>query len=254
MLPLAGSKCHVADELLKRYSLFHKSAILPKKLALKASPPLLVFPHERWNSARLKLLIVGQETRRWVYNPHEFDGIGESIATFWDFLQAKQGVGAMRALYQWYALGRVHPKLNSPFWRGFRAIDAAISGTTDGALWTNVFKVNVNGSVMRTCKRAEVAALQRVQQGLLFEEIAILKPDVVVFFSGPRYDAAIRCEFPDMEISSFSRRMPMTTLGLVRAVGLPRRTIRTFHPEYLQRSNQLGILAKISKWAVSECR
>ena len=54
--------------------------------------------------------------------------------------------------------GKVHPKLNSPFWWGFRAIDSAINGAQDGALWTNVFKVNVNGSVMKNCKAAEVAA------------------------------------------------------------------------------------------------
>src|ERR1035438_7883944 len=54
------------------------------------------------------------------------------------------GVGAMSNLYRWYALGRVHPRLNSPFWRGFRAIDSAINGAQDAALWTNVFKVNVN--------------------------------------------------------------------------------------------------------------
>ena len=163
--------------------------------------------------------------------------------------QAKHGVGAMWNLYRWYALGRVHPKLNSPFWRGFRAIDSAINGAPDAALWTNVFKVNVNGSVMKNCKAAEVAALQRAQQGLLAAEIAILNPDVVVFFSGPRYESSLRCEFPDMKISPLLRRAPASAVGVVRAAGLPVRTIRTYHPEYLQRSRQLGLLSVISRWA-----
>ena len=195
------------------------------------------------------MLIVGQETRRWMYNPSEVGELDDPIENFWEFSQAKHGVGAMWNLYRWYALGRVHPRLNSPFWRGFRAIDSAINGTQDGALWTNVFKVNVNGSVMQNCKAAEVAALQRAQKGLLTEEIAILNPDIVVFFSGPRYDSAIRSEFPDMEISALSRRVPASAVGVVRAAGLPVRTVRTYHPEYLQRSRQLGMLSVISRWA-----
>jgi hypothetical protein len=155
-------------------------------------------------------------------------------------------------LYRWYALGRVHPRLNSPFWRGFRAIDSAINGAQDTALWTNVFKVNVNGSVMKNCSASEIAALQRVQQGLLAEEVMILKPDIVVFLSGPRYDHAIRSEYPDLQISPISRRLPASAAGVIRAEGLPLRTIRTYHPEYLQRSRQLNLLSEIIKFAVNK--
>jgi hypothetical protein len=198
----------------------------------------------------LKLLIVGQETRHWAYSPSEIGEPDEPIGNFWEFSRAKHGVVAMRKLYRWYAMGRVYPKLNSPFWRGFRAIDATINGAADTALWTNVFKVNVNGSVMKNCRAADVSALQRAQKGLLAGEIAILKPDIVIFLSGPRYDSAIRCEFPDMKISTFSRRLPESSVGVVRAEGLPLRTVRTYHPEYLQRSRQLGLLSEISDWAV----
>jgi len=249
MLTLPSPSCPLTAQLQARYIKFHQSARLPKRLAVKASPPLLVCPHERWHSARVKLLIVGQETRRWMYNPCEVGELDDPIENFWEFSRAKHGVGAMWNLYRWYALGRVHPRLNSPFWRGFRAIDSAINGTQDGALWTNIFKVNVNGSVMKNCKAAEVAALQRAQKGLLAEEIAILKPDIVVFFSGPRYESSLRCEFPDMKISPLSRRVPASAVGVVRAAGLPVRTIRTYHPEYLQRSRQLGLLSVISRWA-----
>jgi hypothetical protein len=241
----------MTDQLQLRYLNYQESARLPRKLAVKASPPLLVCPHERWHSAKLRLLIVGQETRHWTYRPGDVGELGDPIENFWEFSQAKTGVVAMRKLYRWYALGRVYPKMNSPFWRGFRAIDLAINGTRDTALWTNVFKVNVNGSVIRNCRAAEVNALQRAQKGLLAGEIAILNPDVVVFLSGPRYDSAIRCEFPDMKISPFSRRVPDSSVGVVRAEGLPLRTIRTYHPEYLQRSRQLGLLSEISRWAAN---
>ena len=252
MPPLPSSPCPLTNQLQARYLKFQQSARLPKRLAVQASPPLLLCPHDRWHSAKLKLLIVGQETRHWMYNPTEVGEHDDPIENFWEFSRATHGVRAMWNLYRWYAMGRVHPKLNSPFWRGFRAIDSAINGTQDAALWTNVFKVNVNGSVMKNCKVADVAALQRAQKGLLAEEIRILNPDVVVFLSGPRYDRAIRCEFPDMTISPLSRRIPASAVGVVRAAGLPVRAIRTYHPEYLQRSSQLGLLSKISRWAVNQ--
>jgi hypothetical protein len=249
MLSLFDTPCRLTEQLRNRYVNFQQSARLPKRLAVKASPPLLVLPHERWKSAKVKLLIVGQETVRWQYNPGEVGDSANPIANFWEFLQAKHGVGAMWSLYRWYALGRAYPGLNSPFWRGFRLLSAAINGCEDSALWSNVFKVNVGGSVIENCKAAEISELRRVQKGLLNQEINILKPDVVVFLSGPRYDSTIQCDFPDMEISQFCRRWPKSAFGLIRAAGLPIRTIRTYHPEYLQRSRQLGILSEISQWA-----
>jgi hypothetical protein len=84
----------------------------------------------------------------------------------------------MWELYRRYALGRHKPKMNSPFWRGFRALDSAANEKVDSALWTNLFKVNVQGSVMKNCTRAEIATLHRAQQGLLRHEIEVLRPDV----------------------------------------------------------------------------
>jgi hypothetical protein len=249
-----ADQCPLAEQLQDTYFKYQQSARLPKRLAVKASPPLLMHPHSRWKSAKLRVLVVGQETLRWKYNPDEVGGIGSTIENFLDFQQAKDGVGAMWMLYRWYAFGRADSNLNSPFWRGFRALNLAINGCEDSGLWTNVFKVNVRGSVMRNCKAAELSALRRAQQGLLHHEITILKPDVVVFFSGPRYDSTIQGEFPDMEIKRFCRRMPESAVGVVRAAGLPSRTIRTYHPEYLQRSNQLGILSEICQWATGETR
>jgi hypothetical protein len=252
MLPLVATPCPLTDQLRKHYFMFQQSAKLPKRLAVKASAPLLVYPHERWNAAGVKLLIVGQETRRWRYSPCDVGDSGDPIENFWDFTQAKHGVGAMWNLYRWYALGRAYPKLNSPFWRGFRAIESGINGSADVALWTNIFKVNVNGSVIKNCGAEEVSALQRVQKGLLRAEITILNPDVVVFLSGPRYDSSIQYEFPDMEILPFCQRWPTSAVGVIRAECLPTRTVRTYHPEYLQRSRQLGLLSEISRWATGD--
>jgi len=243
----------VTEQLEVHYRRFQSSARLPSALSRRASAPLLVYPHERWKTSKVRLLVIGQETHKWEYEPDVTGGPGSTIRCFKDFSTAAEGVASMLHLYRWYGLGRRHPKLNSPFWRGFRVLDKALNFETDSALWTNLFKVNVSGSVMGNCNRIEIEKLQRAQQGLLRHEIAVLKPNLIVFFTGPRYDRAIRQEFSDVEFCPFdpdpNTSIPLKRLALVRGSGLPPKTIRTYHPEYLQRSRQLGLLSEIVDWA-----
>lgn len=241
----------IAVALEARYRRFHASAKLPARLAGRASAPLLVYPHERWVDSTVKLLVVGQETLRW---PDLRTAFGEGgIRNFKEFSRAQNGVTPMWELYRQYSLGRQHPKMNSAFWRGFRALDEAVNPIPDSALWTNIFKVNVNGSVIKNCTRAEIAKIHKAQEGLLRHEIDVLKPEVVVFFTGPTYDAAIRSEFGDVDFQPFvkasGRAAPLSSLALVRAPGLPVKTVRSYHPEYLQRSRQWKLISTIARWA-----
>jgi hypothetical protein len=154
----------------------------------------------------------------------------------------------MWEMYRWFALARRFPTLNSPFWRAFRLLDAGINTVTDSALWTNLFKVDVNGSVVRNCTAKEMTAIQNVQQGLLRHEVEVLKPDFVVFFTGPSYDTSIRCAFPEAEFRPLAPEFPTSTISLVSAPGLPPNTVRTYHPVYLQRSRRWSILPLIAEW------
>jgi hypothetical protein len=58
MLAPFGAECPLTEQLGKSYAVFQKSARLPKRLAVKASPPLLILPHEKWRSAKVKVLII----------------------------------------------------------------------------------------------------------------------------------------------------------------------------------------------------
>ena len=240
-----------------RYREFHKTGVLPKRLARRASAPLLVCPHRRWLRAKTKVLIVGQETLTWGYNPAELGTTRNQIKTYRDFTETEDAVGAMQELYRWYSLGRRYPKMNSAFWRGFRAFDAAINPTPDSALWTNLFKVNVSGSVVANCTRAEIAKIHKAQQGLLRHEIDTLKPDVLVFFTGPRYDAALKAELGDVTfhpvegLATHPEPHPVAHLARLEGPGLPARTLRSYHPEYLQRSRQFSLIQKLANWALA---
>ena len=109
--------------------------------------------------------------------------------------------------------------------------------------------------VMENCTKAEIEKIQRAQEGLLKYEIDVLEPHVVVFFTGPRYDPAIRAEFRDVEFRSFdglpNSAADLSSLSLIRAPGLPVKTVRSYHPEYLQRSRRWGLISAIAEWAKS---
>jgi hypothetical protein len=174
------------------------------------------------------------------------------IRNFKDFSATADGVTAMSEMYRWFALARRFPTLNSPFWRGFRHLDASINALADSALWTNLFKIDVNGSVIRNCTASEIRAIQHVQRGLLRHEVEVLKPDVVVFFTGPSYDKSIECAFPEAEFHPLVPEFPESEIAIVNAPGLPINTIRTFHPVYLQRSRRWSILSLIADWVQSQ--
>jgi hypothetical protein len=244
---VAGTR--LAHQLQSRYSAFHGSARLPIGLAKRASAPLLIYPHDRWQSAAVRLLVIGQETLRWRYEPSEIGSMRPPIRNFKDFSATADGAAAMCEMYRWFALARRFPTLNSPFWRAFRLLDGCINPLADSALWTNLFKINVSGSVVRNCTVSEIRAIQHAQEGLLGHEVDVLKPDVVVFFTGPSYDKAIQCAFPKAEFHPLMPEFTVSELAIVNAPGLPAKAIRTYHPVYLQRSRRWPVLPLIAEWA-----
>jgi hypothetical protein len=79
----------------------------------------------------------------------------------------------------------------------------------------------------------------------LKEEIAVTKPDVVVFLSGPNYDGKINVQFNDeIEFKNFKDRHIRETAKLEHP-DLPEHTYRIYHPNYLQRSKKGFLLEEL---------
>jgi len=108
------------------------------------------------------------------------------------------------------------------------------------------------GFEIRNCTASEIRAIQHAQRGLLRHEVEVLKPDVVVFFTGPSYDNSIQCAFPEAESYPLVPESPKSEIAMVNAPGLPINTIRTFHPVYLQRSRRWSTLSLIADWVQSQ--
>ena len=70
------------------------------------------------------------------------------------------------------------------------------------------------------------------------EEIDILKPDVLIFFTGPRYDHFIELfigKFDTSEISGFEKNQ-LCNIKFKDDLNI-KKAIRTYHPGYLYRKN-----------------
>jgi hypothetical protein len=177
------------------------------------SAPFVVSPAPAYGAAQVKLMVVGQETFGW----GEGSDHGGSSSGIVDVLANEYASFDLGAEYR-----------STPFWSAadhvFRALNPEASSRA--FLWSNLNKMD--------CGRSRIAPEVEERIGelaLLQEEIRAYEPDVVAFFTGPRYDARLLATF------SGARLTPVTPqLARVIHPDLPRRTYRTYHPRYLRMS------------------
>ena len=178
-----------------------------------------------------KVLFVGQETHSW----------GQMNS------DPKLSVEDLQIMYRNFNLGKSafyeKPKyLTSPFWNFSRSFfhnlnkqNKDVIRKTNGFLWTNISKFDINGTTPEyKFQKRNTAGFE-----LLKTEIFILKPDVVVFMTGTKYNELIEQLFkPEREI--IIENNFLTKLHDKNNL-LPPLTFQTMHPGTLQRSkNSVG--------------
>ena len=220
------------------------AAKLPKSIRSRASAPLLISPHRKWSKCPTKLLIVGQETNGWASQPTSKDEF--RLETLDAFVSSPTGIASMLNAYKAFDFARTYRHRNSAFWRAFRYLEGDVNESPCSAMWTNLFKVDVSGSVVKNCKIRHRRLLRAAQAGLLAEEIRLLKPHLVIFFTGPSYDDELLDAFPDATLSPLLPSHDAREVALVHSKALPVCSIRTYHPTYLQRSRRWGLLEEIA--------
>jgi uncharacterized short protein YbdD (DUF466 family) len=102
-------------------------------------------------------------------------------------------------------------------------------------VWNNILKVGM--AKAKGTPPQEIVKLTQEHFPAIKAEVEILKPDVVVFFTGPYYDQYIKHEFPDAEFMKI-QDMKEREICQVKSAYLPTRTFRTYHPGYLVRGKQ----------------
>jgi hypothetical protein len=193
-----------------------------------SNPLLAAVPHE-YESSNKRLLVVGQETHGW---------------GFWDKglpPNPDQAVELLRGAYCLFQRGRHH---NSAFFRAAARLQGAINPASDpfGFMWLNLFHCDQG---LTTPQEPTAESLR--QASLLRREIEILKPDAVIFFTGPNYDYTLKHEkyFPKAEIKPRSKWWAEVIAPEV----LPNKAARSYHPNYPHFKPHIDeVLGEIAQW------
>jgi len=172
------------------------------------SAPLLIKIPRRYFTQNVKLMIVGQQTKGWGGNDVE---------------------GALKC-YEDFNFGEHY--YSSPFWNITRKVENSLGIDKYAIVWSNLNRCDYKGNR----PPVEVEKELRFFGPLLLSEIEILQPDIVLFFTGPRFDEHIKQAFTGARFEPIGGRFEKIKLSRIQHVLLPHHTYRTYHPQYLRLS------------------
>ena len=166
-------------------------------------------------------MIFGQETNDWGTFPHQ-NGIYHLLKTYDEF----------------YNDGNCY-SYGGQFWNGVSQLKKALSKKLNvseqeiSIIWNNLIKIGKAGE--KGAPSNEIIKWQDNWFDIVLHEVVELRPDAIVFFTGPYYDKFILRIFSDVSFKSVDGRN-IRELALVQSSKLPKTSIRTYHPNYLWRN------------------
>lgn len=174
-------------------------------------PLLLNICVDEFNKASTKIMIIGQETNGWPPAIYSIDDIRKSMN-----------------FYGYFTCNKKNP--NTPFWRTMYYINK-IFGNEDSYcfVWNNILKLGKSGDSGRPTSR--VTELENKYFNLLSKEIEIIKPDVCIFLTGPKYDNDIKAKITDVKFEAI-KDYSETEFCLLKSNFLPLHSYRTYHPGF----------------------
>jgi len=201
------------------------------------SPPLLLKPFPEYEKNRLRIAIVAQCTFGWSWSNEEGlypEWIYKPINSFGDFAVDEDSITHLMIGYELFKFSeRQSNNRNSPFWRFYRTILEGLNiPKQEAGIWTNLFRVDVGGELP---DGAILASVLKFQEGLLRKELTILNPHIVIFTTYWGYDSIIEKEFGVVrkyEIDGIEEQV----LCRLEIPNQSFNAFRTYHPNYLQRS------------------
>ena len=225
-------------ELYKR--LLSRAAGLPSHLLERGEGglgcPFLLLPCDGWQQAKHRILVIGKEPNNWGFpNCEEMERCWLHPELWWlrQAIEYRHSVEALTWAYNFPYPGK--PTLFNG------AVDRLRSHARGSeAVSTNLFRcalINGKSRSPLNGSASDLTQIQDWQHGCLTEEIGILDPNTVVFFTGPDYDDALRNEFKGAELIAVEDH-PVRELAWVVHERLTSRSIRTYHPEYFLRYNK----------------
>ena len=201
------------------------------KLSQYANPLILSFDNKRYESADIRVMIFGQETKGWLNGDGSLKTIDEASSRYYSFF-------CLEKFYKGY--GR------SSFWKAFRLFDKEIrKANPDKKIYFSWNNINKIGRLEGTGTDPEVEKIEKEFFSVVRSEVELFEPDIVIFLTGPSRDSKIRHHFEDAEFISVDSTLEKRAIAKVKSQYLPEKTIRLYHPSYF------GGFNKVRKKAIS---
>lgn len=223
------SKCAAINSILSKLYDEMRSVSLNENLSSKLSAPLLLKVTNKWTESDKRILILGQETFGW-----QFDG-GNN---FQNFCNRDDSVKKLMNGYEEFCFAKEYR--TTPFWRAYHEIrgSSRLTSTFEtNTLWSNIIKFDISGNSILKSSEDDIQNLESRFSGFLKREIEIIQPTHIVAFSGHAYDRFIINEFGiEYSKNRLDENIPRREMAVFK---FPSTTIlRTYHPNYLQRSKK----------------
>jgi hypothetical protein len=187
-------------------------------LDIKPANPLLLYidDEEEYKSADIRLMIFGQETNGW-YDNHS--GTIEAVQDIYD--------GFFNDGECW--------EYGKHFWNGVNRFLSSLQTKYPGKkiklIWNNIIKIGKHGE--KGIPPDYIYQIEREYFHVIPEELQILSPNLVLFFTGPNYDGVIEDNFGKTRYEAllYSEEKQLARVFLKNVPF----AYRTYHPNYLFR-------------------
>ena len=200
------------------------------------SDPLFLHVFEDYAAAHKRLLIVGQQTHGW----------GRQLKR--DHFVPDRNASVERLVSRYRKFDRGKKYRPTPFWKAAEYISKRLNGEPGhGLLWSNLLRVDQG----KKRPNRKVESWLAKTDYVLREEVAILEPSVVVFFTGPNYDSLVRRIFDGVRFDSVAGKGKRFISRLEHTL-LPHHSYRVYHPAYLRRSKQWSLLDTLANACLDE--
>ncbi|WP_148707836.1 hypothetical protein [Komagataeibacter melaceti] len=228
------------------YTDFRAKLVENKVLFPDASAPYLLNPKPEYAHADFRVLFYGQEPLGWNWskeNCKEYPAYGtwpySDICSYDDFLTHSDSVDALMEGYKRFDNATHQPRnRNSPFNRAFRQVKE-ICGP--GIMVSNVCKMSYQSDSGTSYLKSPEPLRKKFdpyQNKLRIDEINILSPNAIMFFTSSKYDDLIWSGVPELSLVPAKDGENECRIGKFISPYLPCPIYRTYHPTYLQRSGK----------------
>ena len=184
-----------------------------------ANPLLITFDDENdFKHADLRIMFFGQETNTWC---------GEF----------RTDVGSILEEYDKFYNKEVCWSYGGQFWNGvgrfFKLLQEKYPNKEIRFIWNNIVKIGKDGD--KGFPPDYIYEVERGKFSVIKEELEIVKPNIVLFLTGPNYDSMIADNFGKVVYSPIA---PYTGrwLSKIELEGIDF-SFRTYHPNFLWRNN-----------------